>query len=75
MGCGHRRQRCYSGAATDAGLESLNIHPHMLRYSYGYYLANQGYETRIIQDWLGHRNIQHTVRYTKLSSVRFHEIR
>jgi type 1 fimbriae regulatory protein FimB len=53
----------------------LPVHPHMLRHACGYYLANQGLDTRLIQDWLGHRNIEHTVRYTKLNPKRFEEIR
>jgi len=45
------------------------IHAHMLRHACGYALANAGHETRRIQDWLGHRSIQHTVRYTQLSAA------
>ncbi|MGO9993083.1 MAG: tyrosine-type recombinase/integrase [Steroidobacteraceae bacterium] len=47
------------------------IHPHMLRHSAGYKLANEGHDTRSIQRYLGHRNITHTVRYTELSPERF----
>jgi type 1 fimbriae regulatory protein FimE len=47
------------------------IHPHMLRHSAGYKLANEGQDTRSIQQYLGHRNITHTVRYTELSPERF----
>ena len=47
------------------------VHSHQLRHACGYYLASQGHDTRAIQDYLGHRNIQHTVRYTRLSSDRF----
>jgi integrase len=47
------------------------IHPHMLRHSTGYKLANDGQDTRAIQQYLGHRNITHTVRYTELSPDRF----
>jgi integrase len=36
-------------------------------------LANAGHDTRSIQDWLGHRSIQHTVRYTELSPTRFRD--
>jgi integrase len=43
------------------------IHPHMLRHACGFALANAGHDTRALQAWLGHRNIQHTVRYTELS--------
>jgi type 1 fimbriae regulatory protein FimE len=47
------------------------VHPHMLRHACGYKLANDGHDTRALQLWLGHRNIQHTVRYTELSPARF----
>ena len=47
------------------------VHPHMLRHSTGYKLANDGHDTRAIQHYLGHKNIQHTVRYTELSANRF----
>ncbi len=46
-------------------------HPHMLRHACGYALANRGHDTRALQAWLGHKNIQHTVRYTELSPTRF----
>lgn len=47
------------------------VHPHMLRHSCGHRLANAGTDTRAIQDYLGHKNIQHTVVYTKLAENRF----
>src|SRR5450755_3667806 len=47
------------------------VHPHMLRHSAGYKLANEGHDTRSIQQYLGHKNITHTVRYTELSPDRF----
>ncbi len=46
-------------------------HAHMLRHGCGYALAGRGHDTRAIQDWLGHRSIQHTVRYTELNPARF----
>ena len=49
----------------------MPIHPHMLRHSTGFKLANDGQDTRSIQHYLGHKNIQHTVRYTEISPVRF----
>ena len=60
-----------------ANLAELEIkcHPHMFRHACGYHLANQGLDTRLIQDWLGHRSIQHTVTYTKLNPERFEVIR
>ena len=47
------------------------IHPHMLRHACGYALANAGHNTRAPQAYLGHKNIQHTVRYTELAPDRF----
>src|SRR5262249_30782220 len=47
------------------------VHPHMLRHGCGYALANAGHDTRALQAWLGHKNIQHTVRYTELAPDRF----
>ena len=46
-------------------------HPHMLRHACGFALANKGHDTRALQAYLGHKNIQHTVRYTELSPDRF----
>ncbi len=47
------------------------VHPHQLRHACGYYLAASGHDTRAIQDYLGHKNIHHTVRYTQMSPQRF----
>jgi Phage integrase family len=52
--------------AKAAGIE-FPVHPHMLRHATGFYLANAGQDTRAIQLYLGHKNIQHTVRYTELA--------
>ena len=49
----------------------FKAHPHMLRHACGYALANRGHDTRALQAYLGHRNIQHTVRYTEMSPTRF----
>jgi type 1 fimbriae regulatory protein FimB/type 1 fimbriae regulatory protein FimE len=46
-------------------------HPHMLRHATGYYLASKGHDTRAIQAYMGHKSIQHTVRYTEMSPERF----
>ena len=57
-----------------AGIEAkfgFKPHPHMLRHACGYALANRGHDTRALQSYLGHKNIQHTVRYTELSPNRF----
>jgi type 1 fimbriae regulatory protein FimB/type 1 fimbriae regulatory protein FimE len=55
-----------------AGMPFL-IHPHMLRHGCGYALANAGHDTRALQAWLGHKNIQHTVRYTEMAPDRFRD--
>ena len=57
-------------AGQKAGLP-FQVHSHMLRHAAGYKLAGDGHDTRSIQDYLGHKNIQHTVRYTELSPTRF----
>jgi integrase len=57
-----------AGAAAGLGFKA---HPHMLRHACGFALANKGHDTRALQAYLGHRNIQHTVRYTELSPDRF----
>ena len=53
-----------------AGFE-FPIHPHMLRHSCGYYLANKGTDTRTIQQYMGHAHISNTVRYTHLDAGKF----
>jgi type 1 fimbriae regulatory protein FimB len=53
---------------------AVPAHPHMLRHACGYALADQGADTRLIQDYLGHRNIQHTVRYTATNPARFEKL-
>jgi integrase len=50
---------------------SFKAHPHMLRHACGYALANKGHDTRALQAYLGHKNIQHSVRYTEMSPTRF----
>jgi type 1 fimbriae regulatory protein FimB/type 1 fimbriae regulatory protein FimE len=49
----------------------FKAHPHMLRHACGFALANKGHDTRSLQAYLGHKNIQHTVRYTELAPTRF----
>lgn len=50
---------------------SIDAHPHMLRHGAGHAMAEKGTSTRVMQQFLGHRNIQHTVRYTKLTNKAF----
>ena len=64
---GVRKIVARAGIAGDLGFP---VHPHMLRHACGFKLANDGHDSRAIQHYLGHRNIQHTVRYTELALVR-----
>jgi site-specific recombinase XerD len=58
----------------DAARLGFPVHPHMLRHATGFKLANEGHDTRVIQHYLGHKNIQHTVGYTVLAAARFQEL-
>src|SRR5262249_47532526 len=55
----------------EAAKMAFPIHPHMLRHACGFKLANDGHDTRALQHYLGHKNIQHTVRYTEVAPDRF----
>jgi type 1 fimbriae regulatory protein FimB len=58
-----------SAAGRRAGLP--HVHPHMLRHSCGFSLANKGVDFRAVQDYLGHRDPKHTSRYTRVAGRRF----
>jgi type 1 fimbriae regulatory protein FimB/type 1 fimbriae regulatory protein FimE len=60
-------------AGGEAGFDHA-VHAHMLRHACGYKLANDGTDTRTIQAYLGHRSIQHTVKYTALAPDRFNRL-
>ena len=64
-----RKLMARAGEVTRLGFP---VHPHMLRHATGFKLANDGHDTRVIQHYLRHKNIQHTVGYTALSAGRFH---
>jgi type 1 fimbriae regulatory protein FimB/type 1 fimbriae regulatory protein FimE len=59
------------GRLGEAAKMPFTVHPHMLRHACGFKLASDGHDTRALQHYLGHKNIQHTVRYTELSPERF----
>ena len=59
-----------AAVAADLGIKA---HAHKLRHACGYKLAKDGHDTRAIQAYLGHRNIQNTTRYTALAPQRFKE--
>ena len=70
------RQHIYYLLKQYGEVAGLNIipHPHMLRHACGYALADLGVDTRLIQDYLGHRNIRHTVIYTASNAQRFYGV-
>jgi site-specific recombinase XerD len=57
--------------AGEAARLGFPVHPHMLRHATGFKLASAGHDTRVMQHYLGHKNIQHTVGYTVLAAARF----
>jgi integrase len=61
-------------AGETTGLK-FRIHPHMLRHACGFFLAEEGTDTRLIQDYLGHRDIKNTVIYTETSARRLAGVR
>jgi type 1 fimbriae regulatory protein FimB/type 1 fimbriae regulatory protein FimE len=69
---GFRKMLARLGETTKIGFP---IHPHMLRHATGFKLANDGVDTRAIQDYLGHKSIANTVRYSRLSPERFKTFR
>jgi integrase len=71
-----RNVRAIVARASEQAALSIHVHAHMLRHSCGYHLANNaiklnGDTTRVIQDYLGHKNIQNTRKYTQLSAAKF----
>lgn len=52
---------------------NIAVHPHMLRHACGYYLANKGFDTRAIAEYLGHSSLEHTYRYTAIAPGRFND--
>jgi integrase len=67
-------QRIVKEAGEAAGLE-VTAHPHMLRHAAGYFLINEGTDVRLVQDFLGHKNIQTTAHYTRLTPTRLAALR
>lgn len=60
----------------EAGIKAdlpLSCHPHMMRHACGYYLANKGMDTRAIAEYLGHKSLEHTYRYTAIAPGRFND--
>lgn len=56
-------------AAKKAGLKQ-RIHPHLLRHSFATHLLNRGADLFSIMQFMGHKNIQSTVRYLQVATER-----
>src|SRR6202040_4137440 len=67
---GHGFSRMVERVGVEANL-GIRVHAHMLRHATGFKLANDGHDTRSIQAYMGHSNIQNTARYTALAPGRF----
>jgi type 1 fimbriae regulatory protein FimB len=70
----HRTSVNYLLKTASAAALPFMAHPHMLRHACGFALADQGADTRLIQDYLGHRKIEHTVKYTATNPARFEKL-
>jgi site-specific recombinase XerD len=62
--------KIFARAANEAGID-IFVHPHMLRHSTGFKLGNDSVDTYTIQQYLGHKNIKHTTKYTDILSAKF----
>jgi type 1 fimbriae regulatory protein FimE len=58
-------RRIVASAGREAGL-GIHLHPRMLRHGCGHALADAGHSMQSLQHYLGHKNIQHTLRYMEL---------
>jgi integrase/recombinase XerD len=67
-------QKIVSGAAKRAGIKKI-VTPHKLRHSFATHLLDTGVSIRVIQELLGHSNLQTTQIYTQVSKEHLKNIR
>ena len=66
-------QRAFREAAGRAGLPD-KVTPHTLRHSFATHLLEMGVDIRVIQQLLGHRNINSTARYAQVATNAIRQI-
>lgn len=65
--CARAAQEQFRKTALKAGVPVRLCHWHSMRHGAGYALINNGVNLKVLQVWLGHKNIQNTDRYSALA--------
>lgn len=67
-------QKIVKSAAKKANV-SKSVHPHTLRHSFATHLLEEGTDIRLIQELLGHTNLNTTERYTHVSTEQIKKVK